>query len=516
MARDKIIQFKKIIKPKQSLSKGYALYNEGKCLYNQNKDDLAFKKFLEAEKLGFESDDMYACMAWLVGRDSQKTDKVLEYINKAIELDSENSYAHYLKGYTLESIGQYSEALSCLLKAEELHYDSPYLYTKISYCYEQIGEELKSIAYASKAIKKYPNEIDCYRRKAWVYFSHNNNEEALKYFLEAEKLGDTSNFYQISYCYSELENHKKALAYANKSIIADRNNFYGYYRKGFVYYMSEKYEKALENFLKSVSLIKEEAAEVYDMYPRISWIYQNIKGDIENAKKYAKISIDIMPDYDFAQYRMGCIYLYADKNYKEAAKYFKKALALKMGETDIYVYYDVGKNYFSMKKYAQALKYVEMGLSIQPENLGLCSVKISILYKQRKYEEVRALLQQALEKYPDDIWVQQANAMILAHFKQFDDSVKILETIRKDLQEVNVYALFVLANCYFKKKEYEKSLETFLEYSQKEYLEYLEKQDIRSIRSFIKKLSKLFPNDERLVQIESNFSNVLNPKVEEL
>lgn len=516
MARDKIIQFKKIIKPKQSLSKGYALYNEAKCLYNQNKDDLAFKKFLEAEKFGFESDDMYACMAWLIGRDSQKTDKVLEYINKAIELDSENSYAHYLKGYTLESIGQYSEALSCLLKAEELHYDSPYLYTKISYCYEQIGEELKSIAYASKAIKKYPNEIDCYRRKAWVYFSHNNNEEALKYFLEAEKLGDTSNFYQISYCYSELENHKKALAYANKSIIADRNNFYGYYRKGFVYYMSEKYEKALENFLKSVSLIKEEAAEVYDMYPRISWIYQNIKGDIENAKKYAKISIDIMPDYDFAQYRMGCIYLYADKNYKEAAKYFKKALALKMGETDIYVYYDVGKNYFSMKKYAQALKYVEMGLSLQPENLGLCSVKISIFYKQRKYEEVRALLQQALEKYPDDIWVQQANAMILGHFKQYDDAVKILEPIRKDLQEVNVYALFVLANCYFKKKEYEKSLETFLEYSQKEYLEYLEKQDIRSIRSFIKKLSKLFPNDDRLNQIESNFSTVLNPKLEEL
>lgn len=187
-----------------------------------------------------------------------------------------------------------------------------------------------------------------------------------------------------------------------------------------------------------------------------------------------------------------------------------------MGETDIYVYYDVGKNYFSMKKYAQALKYVEMGLSLQPENLGLCSVKISILYKQRKYEEVRTLLQQASEKYPDDIWVQQANAMILAHFKQFDDAVKILEPIRKDLQEVNVYALFVLANCYFKKKEYEKSLETFLEYSQKEYLEYLEKQDIRSIRSFIKKLSKLFPNDDRLNQIESNFSTVLNPKLEEL
>ena len=88
--------------------------------------------------------------------------------------------SHYLKGYTLESIGQYSDALSCLLKAEELHYDSPYLYTKISYCYEQIGEELKSIAYASKAIKKYPNEIDCYRRKAWVYFNGNASEKLVE------------------------------------------------------------------------------------------------------------------------------------------------------------------------------------------------------------------------------------------------------------------------------------------------------------------------------------------------
>ena len=508
MSRDKIIQFRKNFEPKQSLSKGYALYNEGKCLYNQNKDDLAFQKFLEAEKLGFESDDMYACMAWLVGRDTQKTELVFNYIDKSIELDNENSYAHYLKGYTLEDLGLYDEALPSLLKAEELNYDSPYLYTKISYCYEQIGEQLKAIAYASKAIKKYPDEVDCYKRKAWAYFTPNTTEEALKYFLEAEKLGDTSNFYQISYCYSELGNHKKALVYANKTIIADRNNFYGYYRKGFIYYMTEKYDKALENFLKAESLITTEAAQVYDMYPRISWIYQVVKNDIEKAKKYGQLAIDIMPEYDFAQYRMGCIYSYSEKDFKTATKYFKKAYALGMGKTDSNIYYDIGRNYLAMKKYSLALKYVEEGQKLYPQSLDLISIKIGVLYRQRKYTEVRALMKEVLEKYPDDVWIQQGNAMILSKFKQYDEAIKYLEPIRKDLPEVNVYALAVLAGCYFEKKEYEKSLETFLEYSQKEDLRDLEKQDIRKIKSFIKMLYKHFPNDDRLKQIEENFKPV--------
>lgn len=511
MNRDKIIQFRKDIKPKHSLSKGYSLYNEGKCLYNQDKDDLALQRFLEAEKLGFESDDMFACMAWLIGRDAQKTDLVLEYINKSLELNDENGYAQYLKGYTLEDLGQYSEALSCLLKAEELHYDNPYLYTKISYCYEQIGEVLKSIAYASKAIKKYPNEVDCYRRKAWVYFNQNNNEEALKYFLEAEKLGDTSNYYQISYCYSELENPKLALVYANKSIISVRDDFYGYYRKGFIYYMTEKYDKALENFLKADNHVQDAKLAIYDMYPRISWIYQVVKSDIENSKKYAQIAIDVAPDYDFAQYRMGCIYSYADKDFKQAAKYFKKAYDLKMGETDCGIYYDISRNYLAMKKYALALKYIEEGEKLYSQSLDLFSIKIGVFYKQRKYNEVRALLEEELKKYPDDVWVQQANAMILSRFKEHDKAIKILEPIRKDLPEFNVYALAVLAGCYFVKKEYEKSIETFLEYSQKEDLRDLEKQDIRSIKSFIKKLFKYFPNDERLKQIQDNFHSILNP-----
>lgn len=509
MSRDKIIQFRKNFEPKQSLSKGYALYNEGKCLYNQNKDDLAFQKFLEAEKLGFESDDMYACMAWLVGRDAQKTDLVFKYIDKSIELDNENSYAHYLKGYTLEDLGLYDEALPSLLKAEELNYDSPYLYTKISYCYEQIGEQLKAIAYASKAIKKYPDEVDCYKRKAWAYFTPNTTEEALKYFLEAEKLGDTSNFYQISYCYSELGNHKKALVYANKTIIADRNNFYGYYRKGFIYYMTEKYDKALENFLKAESLITTEAAQVYDMYPRISWIYQVVKNDIEKAKKYGQLAIDIMPEYDFAQYRMGCIYSYSEKDFKQAAKYFKKAYDLGMGESDCCIYYDISRNYLSMKKYALALKYIEEGEKLYSQSLDLISIKIGVLYRQRKYEEVRTLLEGELKKSTDNIWVQQANAMILSKFKEYDKAIKILEPIRKDLLEFNVFALAVLAGCYFEKKEYEKSLETFLEYSQKEDLRDLEKQDIRKIKSFIKMLYKHFPNDDRLKQIEENFKPVV-------
>lgn len=216
-----------------------------------------------------------------------------------------------------------------------------------------------------------------------------------------------------------------------------------------------------------------------------------------------------MPEYDFAQYRMGCIYSYAERDFKTATKYFKKAYALGMGETDSNIYYDIGRNYLAMKKYSLALKYVEEGQKLYPQSLDLISIKIGVLYRQRKYAKVSALMKEVLEKYPDDIWVQQGNAMILSKFKQYDEAIKYLEPIRKNLPEINVFALAVLAGCYFEKKEYEKSLETFLEYSQKEDLRDLEKQDIRKIKSFIKMLYKYFPNDDRLKQIEENFKPVI-------
>lgn len=510
MNNDKIIQFKKHIKLENtghSLSRGYVLFNEGKILYDKNKDDLALEKFIESEKLGFKSDEMFACMAWLYGREQGNSDLVIKYTDKAIKLDNENSYAYYLKGLTLEGMEKYKQALKNFLKAEEYDYSSPYLYIKISYCYEQEGDFLKSLAYASKAINKFPEEVDCYKRKAWAYFYTNNYSEALKYFLEAEKRGDTLNFFRISYCYSEEGNHKNALVYANKAIINDRQNYYGYYRKGFVYYMTEDYEKALKAFLETEKLAGENTKEVYDMYPRMSWIYHSVKNDLEKSIKYARKGLELNSKDYFTQYRMGCLLSYGYKKFKEALIYFKKAYSIDKNNVDIY--YDISNTYRFLKKYKQGLRYVEEGLNIFQENYLLETAKISLLYSAQKYKESQKEVEKLLEKYPEDVWAKQAYGVSFWALKNYDKCIEYLEPVKNDLGDCNPFALRALSESYLKKEKYGQSLDTFLEYSRKEKQEYLEKCDLRHIKSLLKKFEKKFGNDKRIEEIKNNFKQIL-------
>ena len=64
MEDNKIIKFNKDFKKKpkaEGLSKrGYSLFNEGMCFYRQEKDLMALEKFLQAEKEGYESADMFS------------------------------------------------------------------------------------------------------------------------------------------------------------------------------------------------------------------------------------------------------------------------------------------------------------------------------------------------------------------------------------------------------------------------------------------------------------------------
>lgn len=506
MKKEKIIQFKRHDRHKLSLSKGFTLFNEGKCLYDCNKDDLALEKFVESEKCGYESDEMFSFMAWIYGKETANYDLVMQYTSKAIELNEENSYVYYLKGYIQEEAGNYKDALDNFLKAEEYGYSIAHLYTKISYCYEQIGETMKAIAYASKAIKKFPNEVDCYRRKAWAYFYIENYSQALKYFLKAEKMGDNLNYFRISYCYSEAENHKAALAYANKAIISERNNYYGYYRKGFVYYMEGEYEKALKAFKETEKYIKDESKDVFDMYPRMSWIYQIVKNDLKKAEEYAQIGITLNPEYPFAQYRMGCVYSYGYKNYKEAMKYFKQAYKLDKDFPELY--YDIAQTCLSMKKLKQGLEYADEGLESFPDNFDIQAVKISLLYLKSRYSESREMIENALEKYPENIWLRQAYGLVLLMFKEYEKSLEYFEPIRNELANCNPFALFGLCMAYEKLKRYDESLDVFLDYTRIENIEYIEKKDVKVIKRVLKSLEKYFQSDHRIIEIKTNFAEI--------
>ena len=60
-----------------------------------------------------------------------------------------------------------------------------------------------------------------------------------------------------------------------------------------------------------------------------------------------------------------------------------------------------------LKKYKLGIKYVNEGLELFPDDIGLIKLKIAILYLMKNNQEIRAVMKKIENKTPDDLWFQQ-------------------------------------------------------------------------------------------------------------
>lgn len=516
--KDKIVQLfnKKRVEP--SMSKGFAIFNEGLYLYKEEKYDLAFEKFKQAEKLGYKTCDMYLSMSYICDISEQRdVDLVLKYIDKAIKCDSDYGYAYFLKGATYsEYLDKYDLAIKYLLKAKEHDYESVSLYYYLAKCYDNKDETMKALAIASTCISKYPDSYFGYLAKGNIYYYQNRYKEALPYLLKSEVLGEIEHsiLFKISYCYSNLDDYKKALEYANKMIFLDKKNPEAYYRKGFVYYIQNDFESALKNFLEAEKLGLDQN-DWGGMYSRMSWIYQSIKNDNEKALYYSNkaLSYDIKDSFDY--YRMGCLQLYGLKNNAEALKYFKLSLKNAADEDESGlpdVYFDLSVLYLRLRKYTLALNTVNKGLEFSSKfnNKFLYQQKISVLYKMNKYSECQKIIDYLLGIDANDIWTMQACGILKYEEEDYDKAIECFVKSEKELKEMNPWAYAYWSFALLNKGKYDESLEKFSLYSEYEDLKYLEYKDKILIKSHIHKLEKHFPNNPELEKIKEKFAKIIN------
>ena len=100
MEDNKVIQFNREFKKKPknnwSSKRGYSLFNEGMYFYRQEKDLMALEKFLQAEKEGYESADMFSYIAYIYYAEKEDNDLTEYYIKKAIKVDKEYGYPYRL------------------------------------------------------------------------------------------------------------------------------------------------------------------------------------------------------------------------------------------------------------------------------------------------------------------------------------------------------------------------------------------------------------------------------------
>lgn len=97
----------------------YAYYLKGWILFNMENYEKAKKNFLIAEEKRFNGSDLYQCLGYLFYI-SNENENALEYINKSLILNKNDSYSYDLKGSILLNLGRAEEANKCFKKSMEL------------------------------------------------------------------------------------------------------------------------------------------------------------------------------------------------------------------------------------------------------------------------------------------------------------------------------------------------------------------------------------------------------------
>lgn len=121
-------------------------------------------------------------------------------------------------------------------------------------------------------MNKYENAIDIYKKNCLMGYNNDNI-----------KIGDT---------YCKLEDYCKAIIYYSKAI--EYQFYVGYFKKGFIYYILNNHNAAIDNFIKYYEYTND-----YDKFMAIICLYEDTKNIISI---YEKIKLLLLTNEKFLDF----------------------------------------------------------------------------------------------------------------------------------------------------------------------------------------------------------------------
>lgn len=303
-----------------------------KIIYDKNPD--SFKHYYE-----------YG-ISLLNNNDSEKAVKFLE---KAIEIDTENYSAHLGLAQAYQDLGkndmsyeQYQIVLKNVPNLNTVRLDYANLLA-------DMDKNTEAVEQYNMYIKAYPNDIKGYINIANVYKKLQNYDKAIENYLIAISK-DSENIdlkKDIANCYHNKKDYKTALKYYDEVLAINPKDFNIRFNKALALHALNQYEDA-------IALYKELLSEKNE---------KTIKNNLNDAL--------VSRGHELVK---------ADAP-KDAITYFKEAI--KGGYTEGYVYYGLAKAYRKEGDNTKAAENYEKAIAIDPEKTAYSaeySEFISALY----------------------------------------------------------------------------------------------------------------------------------------
>ncbi len=291
----------------------------------------------------------------------------LNLIQKAIEINPENSLNYEVYGYVLHATGDIKMALEVFGKAISLNPRSFRVLRMIAKCYFDLGENEKAMAKVEESLRLEQNFIASWHLLGELYLAQGdfvkgtqalskaisiNPEDWSSYFLLAEYFLSEGKY---DNAIAEIEKIKMIMREKDEVILAEVNNFIGFalLQKGDI-------ESAIDHFNIAIQNNSDFALPFYNLGE-----IELERGNFEKALKFYnealkrdRFHIPSLTQAGFALLNM--------KKIKQAEKYFLKAL--EFDEREYWAYLGLAEVARLDKRYKEQLNYVKKALDLNSES----------------------------------------------------------------------------------------------------------------------------------------------------
>ncbi len=313
-------------------------------------------------------------------------------------------------GLVYEKRGELKSALKCYLSALKMNPNHKFAVYRAGVIYYKLGDYKSAVRYLEKAIKLNPNQMDAYSYLWNSYGKLGDYKKALEIVNKALKINP---------------NYKEAKTMKDKIIDVLNNSCL---EKGLEYFKNKKYDDAISKFKEYLSIMPESGrcyyylGECYFELKKYSDAILNYKrcinlcpntyhnnilkkigvcyfklNDFKNAIQYLS-SINNL-DVE-SRYYLGLSYLNLG-NEEKAESFFNSLISIippnLRGIIGNYCY-DIGKRYYTLKKYDKALKYLNKSTELNPKAIGFWYLKGEVYYALGKYTDAKRCFNIVLEK----------------------------------------------------------------------------------------------------------------------